>query len=239
VDRAAGAETVGAAAQDHGIARFQAQHAGIGCDIGAAFEDHGDDAERDPHAFDGHAVRALPAFGHDAHGIDNITHGRDAVGHRVDARLGQRQPIDEGGACARGAHFRDILGVCGKDKVPVGADRALHAVQRTIFLLRRCQRQHPRGGAGAASQVGHQGRQIVVCLDGLQRRAHVGSSSWLRSCPSTEIAILRSIRNDALAFKDSANGLAGIKGPGWITLRILAARADSIKYYLLAKGCRP
>ena len=40
MDGAAGAETVGAAAQDHGVAGFQAQHAGIGGDVGAALEDH-------------------------------------------------------------------------------------------------------------------------------------------------------------------------------------------------------
>ena len=96
VDRAAGAETVGAAAQDHRVAGFQAQHAGIGSDVGAAFEDHRDDAEWHAHALDGHAVRSLPAFGHDPDRIGYFTHGGDAVGRRIDARLRQRQPIDEG-----------------------------------------------------------------------------------------------------------------------------------------------
>ena len=53
MDRAAGAGASRAAAQDHGIAGLQAQRAGIGGHIGAAFEDHADDAERHAHALDG------------------------------------------------------------------------------------------------------------------------------------------------------------------------------------------
>ena len=174
MDRAAGTETVGAAAQDHGVAGFQAQHAGVGRDIGAAFENHGDDAERHADALDGHAVRALPAFGHDADGIGDVAHGHDAVGHRVDARLRQRQAIDEGGTFAAGARFRDILGIGGEDRGGVGADGALHRIERLVFLLRRRQRQHPRGGAGAGGKIGHQGRQIGVSVDRLQRRGHIG-----------------------------------------------------------------
>ena len=63
MDRAAGAEAVGATAQDHGVAGLQAQHAGIRGDIGTALEDHADHAERHAHALDGHAVRPLPALG--------------------------------------------------------------------------------------------------------------------------------------------------------------------------------
>ena len=96
VDRAAGPETVGATAQDHRVAGFQAQHAGVGSDVGAALEDHRDHAERHAHPLDGHAVRSLPAFGHDPDRIGDIAYGRDAVGHRIDPRLRQRQPIDEG-----------------------------------------------------------------------------------------------------------------------------------------------
>ena len=51
-DGAARAQTVGAAAQDRGIAGFQAQRAGIGGHVRPAFIDDADDAERHPHALD-------------------------------------------------------------------------------------------------------------------------------------------------------------------------------------------
>ena len=149
VDRPAGPETVRAAAQDHRIAGFQAQHAGIGGDIGAAFENHGDNAERHAHALDGHAVRTLPALGHDADGIWDIAHRPDAVRHRLDSRRRQCQPIDEGGTGAAATRFRDILGIISEDRRCMGADGALHRFERAIFLPGRCQRQHPRGGARA------------------------------------------------------------------------------------------
>ncbi len=60
MDRAAGAEALGAAAQDRGIAGLEAERAGIGGDIRPALIDHADDAERHPHALDAHAVRPPP-----------------------------------------------------------------------------------------------------------------------------------------------------------------------------------
>ena len=52
------AQAFRAAAQNGGISRLEAECAGIGRDIGAAFIDHADDAERHPHALDADAVRA-------------------------------------------------------------------------------------------------------------------------------------------------------------------------------------
>ncbi len=176
MDRPAGAKTVRTAAQNHRVAGFQAQHAGVGRDIGTAFENHGDNTERHSHALDDHAVRTLPALGHDADGIGDIAHGRDAVGHRIDARLRQRQPVDEGRRCPGGANFRHILGVGREDRGCIGADGALDRIECVIFLFGGGKRQHPRGGARAGGKVGHQGRQIGVSVDRLQRRAHVGSS---------------------------------------------------------------
>ena len=137
VDRAAGAETVGAAAQDHRVAGFQAQHAGVSRNVGTALKNHGDDAERHTHALDGHAVRTLPAFGHDADRIGDFSHRRNAVGHRIDARLRQRQAVDKGAGRAAAADFSDVFGVGGQDRGGVLADRPLHCLQGAILLLPR------------------------------------------------------------------------------------------------------
>ena len=191
VDRAAGAETVGAAAQDHRVAGFQAQHAGVGGDIGAAFEDHGDDAERHAHALDDHAVRPLPALGDDADRIGNRAHGRDAVGHRIDARLRQRQPVDEGRSSRRRARLRDILGIGREDFMRMAADGALHRGKRVVLLLGRSQAPAParrRVRVRQARSSEPASRRFHRSLSAA-RSCRVPAS--LRRCPSTEIAVLR------------------------------------------------
>ncbi len=49
-----------------------------------------DHAQRYAHAFDGHAVGALPAFGDDADWIGNVAHDANAVGDTADAGGGRR-----------------------------------------------------------------------------------------------------------------------------------------------------
>ena len=78
------AQTVGAAAQDRGIAGFQAQRAGIGGHVRPAFIDDADDAERHPDPLDSHAIRSCPGFGNDANGILERAHGVDGGGNVLD-----------------------------------------------------------------------------------------------------------------------------------------------------------
>ncbi len=112
----------------------------------------------------------------------------NTIRHRVDARWCQRQAVDEGRRRAAGAHLGDILGIGGENGRRVGADRALHRLQRPVLLLRRGKRQHPCGSACAGSEFGHQSRQIGVAVDRLQRRGHPGGLGLrLRPCSSMEI----------------------------------------------------
>ena len=60
MDGARGAETFGAAAQDHGVAGLEAERTGIGRHVGPALVDHADDAERHTHTLDAHAVGTPP-----------------------------------------------------------------------------------------------------------------------------------------------------------------------------------
>ena len=91
-----------------------------------------------------------------------LAHGRDAVGHRLDARRCQRQAVDEGRGRAAGANLRDILGIGREDRRAWAADGALDGVERAVLLLRRGKRQHPRGGARAAAEFGHQGGRSAL-----------------------------------------------------------------------------
>ena len=95
-NRTAGMKAVAAATQDHGIARFDTQGAGIGSDIGARFKDHPDDAERRAHALDMEPVGAVP-FGNDAaNRIGQFGNCRDGLDDPVDARIVQQQPVEKG-----------------------------------------------------------------------------------------------------------------------------------------------
>ena len=95
MDGARRAVAVGAAAQDHGVAGLQRQRAGVGGDVGPAFVDDADDAERHAHALDGHAVRARPGFGDLADRIGQLADDVEALGHRFDA-LVVRAPAGRG-----------------------------------------------------------------------------------------------------------------------------------------------
>ena len=115
VDGAAGAQAVGAAAQDGGIARFQAERAGVGGHVGPAFVDDADDAERHPHPLDGHAVGPRPGR-HDV--ADRVLQAADdlhAGRHGLDPGLVEGQPVEEGVGRAAGARLGDILGIGGQD----------------------------------------------------------------------------------------------------------------------------
>ncbi len=69
MDGAARAQAVGAAAQDRGIAGFQAERAGVGGHVRPAFVNDSNDSERDADALDGHAVGPRPGRHDAAHRI--------------------------------------------------------------------------------------------------------------------------------------------------------------------------
>ena len=71
--------------------------AGVGADIGAAFVDHADHADRRGDALDAQPVRPRPVGQHAIQRIGQRGHVLQSLGHRFDPRLGQCQPVAEGG----------------------------------------------------------------------------------------------------------------------------------------------
>ena len=96
-DGAAGAQTVGTAAQDRGIAGFQAQRAGIRRHIRPALIDDADDTERHAHPLDGHAVRPFPGFGDGADRVLERAYGLDRHGDGLDAVGIEGQAVEKSG----------------------------------------------------------------------------------------------------------------------------------------------
>ena len=161
MDGGRGAEGIRAAAQDRGIARLEAERAGIGGDVRAALEDDADDAERRAHALDMESVRPVPC-GHDAaHRVGEAGDRLQPFRHRLDARLGERQPVDEGGAAAGLSHVGDVMSVLGEDGGGVLAQRAGCGDERPVLGLGRGKRQGALRPAGGAADPGHGFGDIV------------------------------------------------------------------------------
>ena len=171
-DGAARAQAVGAAAQDRGIAGFQAQRAGIGGHVRPALVDDADDAERHAHALDGHAVRPGPGFGNDADGILERAHRVDGGGDGLHPRGIERKPVEEGAGHAGGARLGDILGIGGQNAGYLRADGAGHELQGAVFLGGGGERQRAGGRPGLAADLAHGGGDIACPFNAFQRRAH-------------------------------------------------------------------
>ncbi len=131
----------------------------------------------------------------------------------VSVRRSMKAPVIAGAA-----GLGHVLGIGRENRGRIGADGALHRLQRAVLLLRRRQRQHPRRGLGAGSEVVHQGRQIGIAVDGFQGRGHGSFGLSLRPCRSMEI--------EALARRGT--GMAGGQGgPGGRPMAYLAGIAPA------------
>ncbi len=180
VDCRRGAEGIGAAAQDRGIARLEAERAGVGGDVRPALEDDADDAERRAHALDVEAVGTIP-FGDD--GVDRVGQGGDLpepFRHRRDALVGERQPVDEGGVAALLLHVGDVVRVLGEDRRGVCAQRRGGGGEGTVLGFGRGKRQRAGGAAAGAPDCGHFRGDAGLCrLFGDFRDAHPVTSATL------------------------------------------------------------
>jgi hypothetical protein len=163
MQRAVRVLALGAAAQDHGVAGFQAQRAGIRGHIGAALVDDADDAERHDHALDTQTVRPFPPFRHGTDGIRQGAHRLKARGDRLDARGIEAQPIQARGAqiaCSRG---RKIPRVGGKNAAALAAHRSRSRAERRVFLRRAgARQQRGRRKRGAPEPLHHLAQLLRV-----------------------------------------------------------------------------
>ena len=150
------AKRIGATAQDGRIAGHQAEGAGIGGDIGPAFENDADDAQRRRNPLDDEAIWPCPGGEHAA---DRIGQGGDILqrpGNVLDASGVQRAAVEEGGDDAALLHGGDIDGIGLENVGFAGTNLCRHGVQRRGLLLGRGAGETAGGGTGAPADVGHQ-----------------------------------------------------------------------------------
>ena len=147
---------VGAAAQQRGVARLQAQGAGVRGHVRPALVDDADHSERHAHALDAQAVGTLP-FGH--RGADRVgqrAHRIDAGRDGLDAARIEAQPLELGSAQLRSARRRQVALVGGQDRAALRAHRRSRGRKRCILLRRGSQRQDLRRGGGGPAEPVHQ-----------------------------------------------------------------------------------
>jgi hypothetical protein len=135
MDGAGGMERVRSAAQDDGIARFEAERAGVGRDIGTAFIDHADDAKRRAHALDPQPVGAVPGGDDIADRIGQGGNGADAGNDRIDAGIIELEPVDEGGRHAACERRFDIERIGVENFLAACGNRVSHGFERGILLV--------------------------------------------------------------------------------------------------------
>jgi hypothetical protein len=134
MDGAGAVEAVGAAAQDDGVARLQADAGGVRPDIGPALIDHADDADRRGDAAEAQPVGAGPLRHDGPQGIRQRRNLLQPDGHGLDARRIQPQPVAQRGQPVIGLQ---IGGVGGEDALLPGAQGVGGGGQRAISLCRR------------------------------------------------------------------------------------------------------
>jgi len=161
VDGGGRGEAFRAAAQDRGVAGLEAQRAGVGGDVGAAFVDDADHPQRHGDAADQQPVGAFPLGQHAAHRIGQPGDVLQALGHGLDALGIEHQAVDHRRREALVRGRRHVLGVGFEDFLPARADRPGAFGQRQVLGVRRGGRQVARGGLGGFAKRAHHRGNIL------------------------------------------------------------------------------
>ena len=126
-----------AAAQNHRVARFQADSGRIDRHIRARLVDDADHTERNTDLFDEQPVRAGRAGKHPADRIGLRRDHPESFSHLRNAPVGQRKPIDHRRGEPRGFRRFQILLIGRLDRRNRRLNRLGHAPQTAILLLGR------------------------------------------------------------------------------------------------------
>ena len=150
IDRGRTEKAFAAAAQDHGVAGFDANGRGVRADIRARFVNHADDANRRRHTPDAQTVRPHPFLGAAAQRIGQTGDVLQAAGHGVDARGIQRQPVAHGRRAGERRHVT-VIGRLNGRRMPAQCRARL--AQGLVAGGRRQPRQGAGRGAGPIGGV--------------------------------------------------------------------------------------
>ena len=149
-----------AAAQDAGVAGFQAQAGRIGGHIRASLVDDANHAQRHAHLAQLDAGRAVSKFAHFAHRVGQGGNLAQAFGHLRHASGRQRQPVEHGRLQPGVTGGGQVGLVGGHQRVGLARQGVGDGVQGAVFLLGVGFGQFAAGGAGSAAQRLHVGVNV-------------------------------------------------------------------------------
>jgi hypothetical protein len=141
-----------AAAQDAGVAALDGERRGLDGHVGPALVDHGEDAERHPHAADLDPARLLAQVGD---GADRVGHGGDllaALRHGLDACRIEAEPFQQRRGEPGLARRIEVLAVGAHQRCGGGAEPTRQLAQGVVA---RRQRRSSEAMAGGARQCSH------------------------------------------------------------------------------------
>ena len=157
-DGAVGNERLRAAAQDAGVAGLDAQCRRVGGHVRPRFVDDAHHAERHAHACHLDAGGSAVAIRDRADRIGERRHRLDALGHLLDQRRVEREPVDESRVAA--LRVRQVLAVGRQDRRFARPDLARDRRERAILRRRVRSRQLARRGARRRAQLAHIGAEV-------------------------------------------------------------------------------
>ncbi|MND53378.1 hypothetical protein D3C80_444140 [compost metagenome] len=199
---AVGMDGLGAAAQDGGVARLQAEAGGVDGHVRPRLVDDADHAQRYAHLADLDAGRQVA---HVTDLADGVRQGGDlaqALDHVVDTCRGQGQAVEHGWFQAIGAAIGQVL-LVGGGQLGTSAIQGIGGSQQGAVLLRGAGTGgHARGGASGAAQAGH------VIENGLSHGHAILAVEGKRQIIATALA---------RAQRRLADGRQTIPGLPWVT----------------------
>lgn len=143
-----GVEGFLAAAEDDGVAGFEAEDGGIDCDVRAGLVDDADDADGDADFTEGEAVGEGPGFEGFSDGVGEGDDVVDALDHGVNALGGELESVEHGGGEAGGAAGLKVEAVGGGDGGALAVEFLGEGVEEEVFLV------GGGGGEGAGGEAG-------------------------------------------------------------------------------------
>ena len=159
-DGLVGADGLGTAPQDGGIAGFQAQTGGIDGHVGTGFVDDADDPEGDSHLAHLNAAGAEAQVADLPHRIGQGRHLVEPLDHGVDPGRGDFKALEQGGIEPAGAAIGHVLAVGAEQGIAAPIEGVGGGQQGAVLGGGAGAGQETRSGPGVAANGDHVGGDI-------------------------------------------------------------------------------
>ncbi len=154
-DELVGVDGFFTAAEDGGVTGFEAEAGGVGGDVGAGFIDDDDDTDGDGDFLESESIGAGSFFESTADGVWECGDFLQALGHGLDAGVGELEAVEHGLAEAHFCGGGEVLLVGLLELAGVVEDGLGHGFEAVVFVLGREECELVGGGFGLGCQLEH------------------------------------------------------------------------------------